>query len=384
MRRGPGYSRAIAAATFTTVAVLGIVLGPPQYNGDESEYLSMTYALATNGNPTLTPTLVNAIRAAHPSRPLGVPNSVKAIDGTDDALHFWFLSALAAPFFLLCKAVGLDWEFSFILVNAIAFAVAVGVTSFYFQLRGAVLLLIGLSASPLLPYLNKAHGEAFSVSLLTMAGVFLAQGNSLAAALATSFISAQVSAFSPLAAALLVYWEARAWIERRRPARRELAIVTVCGCLLVLQPLWTLWRHHTLNLIVATNFVKPELVNLRRVAGILIDPDIGLLFSWPVGVLLSLVTMIGLWRNPALVRNHLAYWVFVTGTTAYLSIIGAQQTNYLSVYRYSFWFLPLCLISLLLVYERESGGIKGARGFAGVILVVCIAGAAANFWIWPR
>ena len=176
----------IAAATFVVVTVLGIALGPSQFRGDEMEYFAMTYALVENGSPTLTPAVQSALQVAFPSR--AAPTIVKAVDGSDDALHFWFLSALAAPFFALCKAVGLDWKHCFLFVNALALAISAGAMSFYFRWRAAGLLLVGLSASPLLPYMNVAHGEVFSVSLLAVAAVFVAQDRPLAAAVVTSVL----------------------------------------------------------------------------------------------------------------------------------------------------------------------------------------------------
>ena len=63
-----------------------------------------------------------------------------------------------------------------------------------------VILVVGLLASPLVPYLNKAHGEAYSVCLLTWAMVYLLNNRILAAAVILSAIGAQVAAFAPLEA----------------------------------------------------------------------------------------------------------------------------------------------------------------------------------------
>jgi hypothetical protein len=289
-----------------------------------------------------------------------------------------FVTFLASPFFLLCKALGLDATIGIVFVNALAFAVAIGITGYYFRWRSAGFLLVGMLASPLLPFLNKSRGEAFSVSLLAAAAVFLTQGQLLAATLAVSFIAAQVSAFSPLAASLLVYWASRAWTARRRLTPMNFAAVAACLCLLALQPLWMFQEHLPLNQFAATGFDKPELINLTRISGMLIDPDVGLFFRWPLAAVLTLLTIIGLWRGRELTRNHVPYWIFVIGSTVFLSVSASTQPNYThSVLRDSLWFLPFVLISLILVYERERT--KGTLRLAEGIAVVLLGGSAVGF-----
>ena len=203
-----------AVITFLAFAVIGIKYGPSPVVGDEMEYYAMVYGWGTYGSPTLSPAVVKAVREAIPGRPAYEPQVVRAVNGTYDAHHFWFISLLDAPFFLLCKASGLDWRHCFTFLNALVFALATGVTYRFFRLAGIGIMLAGAVSSPLLPYMNKAHAEHYTVCLLTIAMLYLQEGRLLATALALSAISTQISAFSPLAAAVLLFCLLRTGLRR--------------------------------------------------------------------------------------------------------------------------------------------------------------------------
>src|SRR4030095_9727800 len=121
---------------------------------------------------------------------------------------------LSAPFFRLCNAAGLDWKHCFTFLNALVFGWAAFLACRYFRVMGACILIAGMAFSPLLPYMNKAHAEHYAVCLLTVAVLYLQAGRVLAAAVAISLIAAQVTAFSPVAAVLLLWVAWRKWPAR--------------------------------------------------------------------------------------------------------------------------------------------------------------------------
>src|SRR5580692_3002296 len=103
----------VGLVVFASLTVGGIWYGPSPITGDETEYYAMTCAWAQNGSPTLTPGVVSDIRAAFPGRTEAEPVAARAVDGSYNAIHFWFLSLLATPFFWLCHLLGLNWRHCF-------------------------------------------------------------------------------------------------------------------------------------------------------------------------------------------------------------------------------------------------------------------------------
>jgi len=348
----------VGLLVFAFLTVAGIRFGPSPITGDETEYYAMTYAWATNASPTLTPAVLRAIRTAIPGRPQTEPAVSLARDGSYNAIHFWFLSLLATPFFLICRATGLDWRHCFAFLNALVFAGAAFLALRRFRWSGLLVVIGGLVDSPLFPYLNKAHGETFSVSLMAIAAMLVVGDQWLEAAVALSVVAAQVSAFSPLAVVALGIW----WFRHRRmPHSNEWAWIAGCALLLALQPTWTLWRYHKLNVIVAEGYVFPEMATPKRIGSILIDPDVGLLFIWPMSVVLIAAIL-------ARRRRARSYWLFAAVVVAVIAYVGAQQMNYTtSAPRYALWFVPLLLVGFAAV---------ATRGW-----IVCFAVAAAlNAW----
>ena len=339
----------VAAVTFLIYVFIGVQYIPITVIGDELDYYATLYGWAMHGSSTLTPAVVESVRNAFPGRPESEPRVVHAIDGTDDAEHFWFISFLSTPFFWLSQAFGLNWTYSFTFLNGLLFALALGVAYRKFSAWGAVIVMTGTLSSPLLAYLNRAHSEVFAVSLLAVAGLYLQAGEMLAAAIALSVISAQISAFSPIALGLVLLK-----LKDFRTMRFiEWAGVGGCFFLLALQPVWSLWRHHVVNVLINAGYVFLDMATPKRVATIIVDPDLGLIFTWPATLVIGAMLVYGICVNRRVVTAHGAYWGFAAAATLFLSFIAAQQENYTSAApRYSLWFVPFLLVGLL-VAVRE-------------------------------
>jgi len=372
----------VGLLVFVCVSAAGIYYGPAPVTGDETEYYAMTYAWATHGSPALTPQVVRAVRSAIPDRPPAEPLSARALDGSDYAIHFWFLSLLTTPFFILCRATGLDWRHCFVFIDALAFAALAALAYRRLRWAGALVLIAGLLDSPVERYLYKAHSEAWSVSLLGIAAICLVDRRWLAAALALSAVAAQVSAFSPLAVLVLARWAFDEWRTMRStgqpPAPAALAGAGACVALLAVQPLWTLAKYRTLNLIVAQGYVFPQMATPRRIASLLLDPDVGFFFGWPLGALLAVAIVAGWMAAPELLRRYRTYWAMAAVMIAEFSYVGAQQANYTSsAPRYWLWLIPLLLVGFVVVTRaRRRWSIAAGVGFV-------LAAVATGTYLYP-
>ncbi len=336
----------LAAVSFVVYAVICFKYTPINIIGDELDYYSTLIAWAHNGSGTLTPAVVEDVRFAFPGRPMSEPRMIRAVDQTLDTEHFWFISLLTTPFYWMCQLFGLNWKYAFALLNALMFAFALGVAYRKFGIWGPLTLAAGLLSSPLLGYINRAHAEVFSVSLVAVAALCLQDGEILLAALTLSVISAQISAFSPLAL-LLVLIKLR---EFRRMRRLEWAGVAACILLLALQPVWSLWRHHVLNVLINAGYLFLDMASPKRMAEMFIDPDIGLMFTWPATVALVTLIVSGIIANRQVVARNRIFWGFTVTALVFLSFVSAQQQNYTSAApRYSMWFISLLLVGLLVV-----------------------------------
>ena len=374
------YAVIVATISFVIFVAVGVRFGPPPVIGDELDYYSTLYGSGApmDRQPCLQP-VVKAVRDGFPGRPAYEPHTIRAVDGTYDAQHFWFMSLLDSPFFRLCKATGVDWRYSFTFLNAVVFALAIGVTYWFFQFLGAAILAVGIISSPLLAYMNRAHAEHYTVCLLTVAVLFVQRGWMLAAALALATISAQVSAFSPLAAAVLLFYVLRKGI--RRIPKLDWAAIAGCVFLLGLQPVWSLWRHHKINVLIGVGDVWLDMATPKRISELLIDPDIGLFFNWPLCLVIALLGLNGIRRNLPVLSKYKSFWAFVFPATIFLAFIAAQQHVYTTAAtRYSLWFLPFTLVGFMLVFMPALGR-PGLRTFAVANVAVFFVAAASTHTI---
>ena len=372
---------AFVAAIVVLVAftAVGIKNGPPPIVGDELDYYSAVYAWGTNGFPAMSPAVLKSIRDAFPGRPESEPNRILDVYGVNQPQHFWFLGLLCTPFYWLCNAIGLNWKLCFTILNGALFAVVIGLCYRLFHLLGAAVLLAGLLSSPLLGYMQRAHAEFFTICLLAAALLYFQNGQRLAAALSLAFISAQLNAFSPITLAVIVLYVAQRGV--RRLGRADWTMIVSCGLLLSLQPLWSIWRHHTVNLLITAGDIWLDMATPRRIPQILIDPDLGLFFTWPLCGAIVVLCGIGIARDRTRLVRYRGFWVFAILATFFLSFVAAQQQNYSTAApRYSFWFIPFAVVGFLIMFAATPA--TGGRSWfeASCVAVFFVAASVSGYY----
>jgi hypothetical protein len=166
-----------ATALFVLFCAVLAMSSPPRRVGDGVEYWAMAEQLAAFRPPSVAPR--DLTRLEHEARrigrgfdvsPLRFPHLVAA-DGRQDFPHFWMYPLANVPALWLTHAVDLHPNWAFTLTNCLLMAAAFYTVSRHVSAVWAVLLLGG----PLIWWIDKAHGDLFTMSLLA-AGCALWRG----------------------------------------------------------------------------------------------------------------------------------------------------------------------------------------------------------------
>jgi hypothetical protein len=373
--REPAARRAAIAVTALLAAgclAFALVDGPAPLAGDDIEYKLSLQALVRNGSPVVDDAVLRGvIGELEGVRVESFPLAAQGLfpDGRFETLHFWFYSALAVPFHAVARAAGLDWRHAFTLLNITLLAGATYTVARWLGTWGAVLFAAGLAAAPLSPYYAKAHVEILVVSALAAAFTLLLADRAEDALVWLALMAAQVTAIIPWAAAVL------AWVVWRRRLRGgQWWRAAAAAVLIPLQPLWTMWRHGTWNLIAARGFVRPDMVGTDRLGALFVDPDGGVLGNWPVALVCVVLAAGGLFHARG--RLSRPWLAFMVSFLVLMPLLHAQQANYTtSVARYSLWYIPPLLVAAI-----ESLRLAGRRASVAGGLVL-VAGFAGTFWM---
>src|SRR5260221_8930984 len=148
-----------------------VVQSAPRIMGDGGEYLVMALNFARGSAPSLSPDDLRAAGDLMPgdaSRRLVLPEYVGG-DGRQDLPHFWLYSLLAAPFVRVATTLGRSPLLGFAAVKVLLLVCAAAVL----RARASAATALFMAAGPILWWVDKAHTEVFTFSLLTIAVVLV-------------------------------------------------------------------------------------------------------------------------------------------------------------------------------------------------------------------
>jgi hypothetical protein len=305
----------------------------------------------------MTPPAYDAFEEFHASRDIQemVPRNwlenlfpALKIRATADFNHFWFYSFLAFLAGKSASLAGLELHIhtSFLLLHFILFFMTVSLAYRYFKWRGVAIILAMAFISPMLWYFDKVHTEFFTFCLVLSAVILVCAEKYLPSALCLAVASTQNPSFA-LAALVPVFF--RVVLERERLYTRfEVAVAVAAALVMSAHPVYYLARF---------GVVTPQLLaggaalgrNLSSFFIWILDPDLGLLPNWPLG-LLTLILVIGLM---VLKRDHRPgkidsprWTVFFLLYLAINFYAHSSTTNLNSgatpgLARYALWYLPL-------------------------------------------
>ena len=357
-----------------------IAASPQRLVGDGREYLAQALNFASLHGPPLRPRDLDGIRLEmarfDPALASWNIRDATAADARRnlDFQHFWFYALLAAPGVWLTRLLELPPTLAFTGLNVVLIGLALWTAIPRIGAAGSALLF----ASPIIWWIDKAHTEVFTFSLLVVAFALIEEMPWW------SMIAAGAAAAQnpPIAAVLLFVWLAVVSRDRSALIDRRIAAGALLGLALALiHPIYTFVHHQTPSLLLsATRGGVPGLASL---AAVITDPAIGLIGNYPVFLVVVVAVLLGrLTANapsapPAHWRNEAA----AAGAAAVFLISFARTTNVHhggtpGMSRYAIWLIPLAVPLLAGMREVRN---EGWRRFLRAAAIMSAAISVAAF-----
>ena len=338
--------RTVLATTFiATLLIILIASSDLRGTGDGPEYMAMTEQLARWHAPSLTDNDVRDEQARQRRigsgyQGVGLARTLLRVEGRQDFDHFWMYSLLAVPFYDLTRLLGIHPGWSFVAVNLLLYLMAVASSARRIHWAALMLLFVG----PGVWWIDKAHTEAFTFSLLAIALVLVRERpwwSFVALGLAATQ-NPPIAFAIPLVAGVALLGD-RALIRRRAFLVGGAAAAVIAA----LHPLYYLLRLGVLTPTSASGLTNYRLPSARIVFGWIIDPNFGLLIGFPLLVPAVLVVLVAmLLRAP----RALTPWTWavtpVIGGFFLLTFSLTVNVNSAStplLARYSVWLIPLAI-----------------------------------------
>jgi hypothetical protein len=342
------------------LAICLIAGSPQRLVGVGGEFLALAINFASLHGPALRPADIPAIqsRIAEFDPQLArwdiwgstVGNATRG----RDFVHFWFYALLAAPGLWVTNTVGAPPTLAFAAVNLALLGLGLWIA--LPRIGSAACLL--LFAGPIVWWLDKAHTEAFTFSLLTVTCLLVTERPvwSMIAAGAAATQNPPIAVLVPL-----VFAAAVARQKSARTDRRVLAGAAGALALALLHPVYSYVRHGTPTLLLGAT--TSEIPTFARLSAVVLDPTVGLIGNYPIFLLVVGVTLIALGRYRARV-----FWspeLLVVGIATGVFLLSFARTTNVhhgatpSLSRYALWLIPLSVP--LFAVMRDRGGTNWQR-----------------------
>ena len=373
--------------------LLGLTAGSvPRVVGDGPEYIGMAWNLARGEPPSMTSQQLREVEEVLPYRAGGYgleDPDLKATDGRQDFYHSWAYSLVAAPFVRLALWIGCPVPPAFTVLNCLLVLLA----AFLVLPRlgpAATLMILG---GPILWWVDKAHGEVFTVALSLVAIALLPTRPGLSLA-SQGLVGLQNPTLG------VGFLSGSLWLlGRRRLGEAGVLVGLGIGlALLLVSPAYYLWRIGDPSPLMWT--VLRHWPSWQELTAVLFDANLGLLFASPplfAAVLLALV--VGL-RTRALSGN-LDTALLLAGTFVALLFALTQPANLnhgatRGVSRYALWLMPLA-VPLLVLLHRSGRRSRFALASLAALSLILTLGDYQPFmsersvkptpiaqWLWRR
>ena len=339
------FGTILATAFIALLLIVLIASSDLRRTGDGSEYMAMTEQLARWRAPSLTPKdlreeLARQRQIGSAYQGVRLARVRLRAGGRQDFDHFWMYSLLAVPFYDLTRLLGVHAGWSFVAVNMVLYLLAVALSARRIHWAALMLLFVG----PGVWWIDKAHTEVFTFSLLAVALVLVRERpwwSLLALGLAATQ-NPPIAFAIPVVAGVAILGN-HALIGRRAFVVGGAAAVGIAA----LHPLYYQLRLGVMTPTSASGLTKYHLPGARIVFGWIIDPNMGLLVGFPLlvpAVLAVLVAM--LLRAPHALTPWT--WAVAPALAGFFLLAFSQTVNFNSastplLARYSVWLIPLAI-----------------------------------------
>lgn len=382
-----------AIAFVTAVAFLWLRTLEPQRVGDGMEYYAMFLAWKETFRPWMTVASYasyqelfqsNQILGMMPASWLSESFPSLRLGVTSDFNHFWFYSLLAVVFEKLSHLLGLSPSphGSFLFLHFLLLSATAMVAYHLYGKRGLVAFVLMTVFSPMWWFSDKVHTELFTYCVTLMGVMFLFSNRYLMSAFLIALAATQNPSFALIAFVPFLY---RFTLERRKPFTLfEVCLVVGTALAVLAHPIYYFFRF---------GVITPQLLaggatlggNLSTFYIWILDPDLGLLPNWPLGVLLiglAVIFRIAATRSVPLGGDKWFYGFLaifcLVNFYAHSSTTNLNSGATPGLARYSLWYLPAFFPLVLYAVRAFPGQRMLAYPLGAVILLIGAASVVSN------
>ena len=339
------------------LVILFLISGPKiQRVGDGGEYYALYYAWETTGNPWMSSTAYDAYDELYNSNQITsmVPGewlqdtfSALQVGSTSDYNHFWFYSFLAfiCAKFLSLLGISLSAHESFLVLHYCLTVALFSITYRFFRWHGIIAVTLMTFTSPILWYFDKVHTELFTYSLVLSSIILIYAKKYLPSSLFLAIASTQNPSFALITCIPMFYRVALQW--RKPYSFFDVGMIVSIAILVLAHPVYYFTRYGVLTPQLLAGGASPG-EHLSHFYVWLIDPDLGLLPNWPLGLAAIIVALI-VWATTAKdkLKNTDKLWITFFILYLLINLYAHSSTTNLNsgatpgVSRYALWYLPL-------------------------------------------
>jgi hypothetical protein len=346
--RGRGAIARLPLVLILAVFMVGLVSdSTPRRVGDASEYMAMAMSLGRLSGPAVAASDIDTFSYAIWARDYGftlVSPGLRGQDTRQDFSHFWFYPLLAAPFVRLAEAAGAHPNYGFAALNILLLLVTTWVLCRRLDVASVLLLVSG----PIIWWLDKAHTEVFTFSMLAV-GLTLLKDSPWWTMVA---FGAAATQNPPFVAALALALAWTVFVQRRRDPQVWGGAAAGIA-LALLHPLYYALRLGIWSPLRPA--VVPHWPGMAELTAVLWDPNLGILVFTPVFTLTIAVGFVALViTTRARLASPELWFAALLGVFFLFSFAQTGNANSGATFnpsRYGLWLLPLTLPLLVRINE---------------------------------
>lgn len=340
-------------AAIASLLVLALFQNTPLRVGDGSEYYGLYLAIKNHHVPWMTSGAYadySQLQASGQIHGLVTTEFLRdsfpalRLEHTADFNHFWFYSlppALLGKAFALV-GIQIPVQIAFLAWHALLLFVPMRLAYQAHGTLGVVVVVVLTICSPIVWFADKVHTEFFTYSLALCTFILVSRKRYIAASVCTAIAATQNPSFAILCVVLLLMRAAS--LRASKPAPREI-VGAVAACLVALvHPLYYLARF---------GVPTPQLLaGGAKIGGHLsdsyvwiLDPDVGLLPNWPLGLLIAVATILCIkrknWSKALSMESFFIVAYLSVNLFAQSSTINLNSGATPGLARYALWYIPV-------------------------------------------